>query len=165
MSVKLTLSALVLALGSSAAFAAGAVSNDAQLAARAGVAVGAYSVSELNALIQARKDGDANAETFILNRGLRAEVKTGTAANAQLEAELNVEPGRYTYPQLRAIAEARNTGHEAGAALAIAALNREASGDAAVVTPAEAQLAAQLGVDPAAYTLAELTALNAAAHD
>ena len=165
MSVKLTLSALVLALGSSAAFAAGSVSNDAQLAARAGVEVGAYSVSELNALIQARKDGDANAESFVLNRGLRAEVKPGTAAAAQLEAALNVEPGRYTYPELLAIAVSRSRNDAPGVALTISGLNRTASNDASVVTPAEAQLAAQLGVDPAAYTLAELTALNAAAHD
>lgn len=164
MQAKLTLSALVLALAAPAAFAAGSVSNDAQLAARAGVQPGAYSVAELNALIDARKDGDANAVAFILNHGLRAEEQTGTPAARQLESALNVEPGRYTYAELRAIAAERHRSDAPGAALAIAALNRSPA-DPAVVTPGEAQIAAQLGLDPAQFTATELAALRAAAND
>nr|WP_272214519.1 hypothetical protein [Marinicella sp. W31]MDC2880139.1 hypothetical protein [Marinicella sp. W31] len=61
--------------------------------------------------------------------------------------------------EMMAIAEARRENDVHTEKFLISKNNRIASNPAEIVTPGEAQLAAQLGLDPAEYTLSELSKL------
>ena len=154
--------ALTLA-GAGTAFAA-TPSSDAQLAALAGVAAGQYSSAELQSIIDARRDNDTSALNFYLSGTNRTSTATGDAAG-QLANLAGVAPGTYSASELALIIEARKDNDTDTAAYILSGKNRGVAADAAAVTPGEAQIAAALGLDPAAYTLSDLTRLWAAAND
>jgi hypothetical protein len=154
--------ALTLA-GAGAAYAA-SPSADAQLAASAGVAAGQYTAAELQAIIVARRDNDTSALNFYLSGANRTAAAQSDAAG-QLANLAGVAPGTYSASELALIIEARRDNDAGRAAFILSGKNRTVSAEAAAVTPGEAQIAASLGLDPAQYTLAELTRLSAAAND
>lgn len=77
----------------------------AQLAAAAGVAGGDYTVSELARLQDARRENDASAIAFIVNREGKAPLpaEAVTPGEAQLAALIGVDPAQYTLAQLIAL--------------------------------------------------------------
>lgn len=159
----LTPALIALTFAGGAAFAA-QPSNDAQLAASAGVAVGQYSASELQLIINARKDNDQSALNYYLSGANRTETGAGDSAG-QLAKLAGVQPGNYSASELTNLIDARKNNDYEQVVFITSGVNRSAPAAAEVVTPGEAQLAAVLGVDPAQYTLAQLTALTAAAND
>lgn len=76
-----------------------------------------------------------------------------------LARTLGVSPGEYTAAEMMAIAEARREEDDHVEKFFISKSNRKQAAPAEVVTPGEAQLAASLGLDPAKYTLSELSQL------
>ena len=66
---------------------------------------------------------------------------------------------------MQLIISARQENDRDRVAYVLSGANRATPAAADVVTPGEAQLAGALGLDPAQYTLAQLTALTAAAND
>lgn len=154
--------ALTLA-GSGAAFAAQATS-DSQLAASAGVAVGQYTAAELQSIIDARRDNDTSALNYYLS-GANRSTPAQTDAAGQLAKIAGVAPGTYSASELALIIEARKDNDTEKAAFILSGQNRTVSAEASAVTPGEAQIAAALGLNPAEYTLSELTQLWAAAND
>ena len=154
--------ALTLA-GSGAAFAA-SPSSDAQLAASAGVSVGEYTAAELQSIIDARRDNNLSALNYYLSGANRSDNAQGDASG-QLANLAGVAPGTYSASELALIIEARKNNDAEQAAFILSGNNRNTAADAAAVTPGEAQIAAALGLDPAQYTLSELTQLWAAAND
>lgn len=154
--------ALTLA-GAGTAFAA-SPSSDAQLAALAGVTVGQYSAAELQSIIDARRDNDTSALNYYLSGANRnGDVQGDTSG--QLANLAGVAAGTYSASELALIIEARKDNDADRAAFILSGKNRTVSAEAAAVTPGEAQIASALGLDPAAYTLSELTRLWAAAND
>ena len=82
---------------------AGSVSNDAQLAALAGVEPGVYTINELQRLIEAKADNDNQEVNFILsgeNRAEAAPANVVTPGQAQLAATLGVDASQYTLAEL-----------------------------------------------------------------
>lgn len=85
---------------------AGAVSNDAQLAAAAGVEPGRFTASELQRLITAKRNNDTQLTNFILSGQNRAESNPAgvvTPGQAQLAATLGVDASQYTLTELTAL--------------------------------------------------------------
>lgn len=82
---------------------AGAVSNDAQLAASAGVAPGLYTADELQRLITAKRNNDNQLRDFILSGQSRVEsdpARVVTPGQQQMAAVLGVDASQYTLTQL-----------------------------------------------------------------
>lgn len=82
---------------------AGSVSQDAQLAAAAGVAPGLYTANELQLLIEAKRDNDQEKINFILsgtNRNGANPSGTVTPGKAQMAASLGLNPADYTLNEL-----------------------------------------------------------------
>jgi ribonuclease D len=82
---------------------AGVVSNDAQLAAAAGVAPGSYTANELQRLITANRNNDMQAADFILSGQNRVDSNPAsvvTPGQAQLAAALGVDAAQYTLSEL-----------------------------------------------------------------
>lgn len=77
----------------------------AQLAAAAGVSGGDYSVEELSQLTEARRENDAQAIAFIVDRAAKpaAAAEVVTPGEAQLAAVLGVDPAQYTLAELVAL--------------------------------------------------------------
>lgn len=77
----------------------------AQLAGSAGVVAGDYSAVELQAVVDAKRENDATAVSFVLNRAAKpanpAEVVT--PGEAQLAALVGVDPAQYTLAELIAL--------------------------------------------------------------
>ena len=161
MSVKLTLSALVVALSAGAAFAGVPQNGSEQLSLIAGVEPGTLSNTELNRLIDAKRENDRQEVAFILSRaGQRSAPVPGDAQTAGL---LGVEAGRFTAAELQILTEARRHNDSETAAWILSGENRQ--GEPETVSAGKAQLAAILGVDANQYSLAELTAIAAARND
>lgn len=81
-------------------------SNDAQLAAAAGVEPGRFTTSELQLLVEAKRDNDDFMVDFILSGQNRAQANpagTVTPGQAQLAASLGVDPSQYTLNELAAL--------------------------------------------------------------
>ncbi len=162
--LKSILTPALIALSLAGAAHAAQPSNDAQLAASAGVAVGQYSVSELQLIIEARKENDASALSYYLSGVNRADRGNGDSSG-QLAKLAGVQSGSLTAAELTNLNEARNENDADQVAFILSGKGREAPAAADVVTPGKAQLAAALGLDPAAYTLSQLAALTALAND
>ena len=161
MSVKLTLSALVVALSAGAALAGVPQNGSDQLSLIAGVEPGTLSNTELNRLIEAKRDNDAREVAFILSK---AGQRSGpVAGDAQTAALLGVEAGRFTAAELQILTEARRNNDAETVAWILSGDNRQ--GEAETASAGKAQLAAILGVDANQYSLAELTAIAAARND
>lgn len=151
----------------------------AQLALQAGIAAseaGNYTVGQLRDLREARSENDTFAVNAIIaqaDNGARQST-SGTigvnAGKAQLAAQAGAPAAAgatLTKGQLVQLREARAEGDTATVnyLLSIVSAGRNATGNASVVTPAKAQLASRLGVDPAGYTFSELKALEEAKRD
>lgn len=82
---------------------------------------------------------------------------------AQIAAQLGLDPAAYSSTELQLIAKARKQDEPRTEQFYLTHTNRAVqSGDVGVVTEGKAQIAAQLGLDPAAYSSAELSLINAA---
>jgi len=82
---------------------AGVVSNDAQLAASAGVEPGRFTINELQRLILAQRENDTQSIDFILSGQNRAEgnpAEVVTPGQAQMAASLGVDASQYTMAEL-----------------------------------------------------------------
>ena len=155
----------LIALSLAGAANAAQPSQDVQLAASAGVAAGQYSAAELQAIIDARQDNDTGLLNFYLSGANRAAASVQGDTSGQLAKLAGVQPGAYSASELQLIISARQENDRDRVADVLSGANRATPAAADVVTPGEAQLAGALGLDPAQYTLAQLTALTAAAND
>jgi hypothetical protein len=162
--LKSILTPALIALSFAGAANAAQPSNDAQLAASAGVAVGQYSASELQLIIEARKDNDASALSYYLSGVNRADHGAGDTSG-QMAKLAGVQSGSLTAADLTNLNEARKDNDLNQAAFILSGVGHNAPAAADVVTPGKAQLAAALGLDPAAHTLSQLAALTALAND
>jgi hypothetical protein len=134
----------------------------AQLAVLAQVDAGDYTTAEILAILSARSEGDTAGEEFVLSHANRAEAngpEVVTPGEKQIAASLGVDPADYTLAELTMMSAARSEGDDAGQDFVMSHASRAEANPAEVVTAGEVQLAASLGVDPADYTLAELTAM------
>lgn len=168
MTTKSLLAAAVLAAVAAPAVAQSVSPGHAQLAANAGVDAADYSIAQILRLNAAIREGDATTAKFILaNRtsGVVAASRNDpgfvTDAELQLAAVSGVEAADFTLAELVRLNDAAREGDVTAANYVRTGANRDTEADASIVTPAEAQLAATLGVDPADYTLSGLGALRA----
>ena len=82
---------------------------------------------------------------------------------AQIAAQLGLDPAAYSSTELQLITKARKENEPRSEQFYVTHTNRAIqSGDVGVATEGKAQVAAQLGLDPAAYSSAELSLINAA---
>lgn len=146
---------------------AGETAGAVQLARITGVPVGEYTVAQMIQLQDARRDGDKAAEAFILSQGKSAVSRSDksdaapvTAGAAQLARLVGVTPGAFSMSDLVRLQTAISEGDRQTIAFILGgSTSRDTVNDIGVVTPGKAQLAASLGLDPAAHTTAELAAL------
>ncbi len=129
-----------------------------QLAASLGVEPGAYSVAELAALQNAIEDRDHQRIEMILGGGsiVSTQGRAG-AGQAQLAAQLGVEPGAFDVPELIELRIAYEENDDQR-------VRKILSGGSVVSTQGAGvaghdQMAQQLGVDPAQYSSAEIAAM------
>jgi hypothetical protein len=138
-----------------------------QLAKILGVPVGQYTVAQMIQLQDARREGDKSAEAFILSQGEsvvsrsdKSEPAVVSQGAAQLARLLGVAPGAYSVAELIQLQTAISENDRQTIAFILGGgTPGDTTGDVSVVTPGKAQLAAGLGLDPAAYSTAELVAL------
>jgi hypothetical protein len=156
--LKSILTPALIALSLAGVASAGEVSSDAQLAGAAGVAANQYTAAELQNIINARRDNDQTAVNFYISHADRAEAH-GDAGD-QLAKLAGVAPGKYSASELQLIinAQAKNDLDDVSAILSGA--SRVSVDGTGTVSAGKAQLAAALGLNPADYTLAQLTALD-----
>ncbi|MCV6595546.1 MAG: hypothetical protein OIF40_00490 [Mangrovicoccus sp.] len=166
------------AIAALSGFAAHANAGADQLAARAGVEAGAYSVNELTRIAAERHESNranSNRLNFELGHG-GAEVGRAGAGGAlsageiQLAARAGVEPGVYSLNELtRLIAESHESGrgNDNRSKLILDGGNDTVSraSDANALSDGERQLAARAGVEPGEYSVNALTRLIAEAQD
>ncbi|ABV93790.1 hypothetical protein Dshi_3135 [Dinoroseobacter shibae DFL 12 = DSM 16493] len=146
--------ALIAAL--STAIAAPAIANT-QLERTLGVAPGVYSFAEL-AAIKGSFDTDTGY-TIPAPGGVVSTQSVGISpAHAQLAATLGLDAGDYSFAELAAIKGSfdSDTGYNASAPGGVV------STQSVGTSPAQAQLAAQLGLDAADYSFADLAAIKGA---
>lgn len=137
-----------------------------QLAAQLGVPAGAYTVAQMIQLQDARRDGDKAAEAFILSQGNdgvsrsdKSGVASGSAGAEQLARLVGVAPGAYSVNEMIRLQDAIRENDRQTIAFILGGSNGGNTGsDIGVVTPGKTQLAASLGLDPAAHTTADLVA-------
>ena len=137
-----------------------------QLAAQLGVPVGTYSVAQMIQLQEARRDGDKAAEALILNQGPNSVSRSSmsgdaatSAGAAQLARLVGVAPGAYSVNEMIRLQDAISENDVGAIAFILGGSNGGNTGnDIGVVTTAKTQLAASLGLDPAAHTTADLVA-------
>ncbi|AUH33829.1 hypothetical protein [Paracoccus tegillarcae] len=158
-----------------AAFAASATAaladvtpGKAQFAAGVGVNAADYSLAELALLRDAKRDNDREAVNYYVTRENRTGVQSAAAvtpAETLLAAKLGLDASRYTQAELDLIDIARRDNDREKEAFYLNHENRQSASTAAAVTPAEAQVAAKLGLDAGRYTLVELNQIDAARRD
>lgn len=138
-----------------------------QLAKLAGVPAGAYTVAQMIQLQEARREGDRVAEAFILGQGNDGVSRStmsvdsvGSDGAEQLARLVGVTPGAYSVSEMIRLQEAINENDRAAVAFILGGSDGgDTASDIGIVTPGKAQLAASLGLYPAAHTTAELVAL------
>lgn len=163
---KSILALTVVALTAPFAGVAMATTGADQLARLAGVPAGEYTAAQLIQLKEARREGDKNAEAFILSQGKSSVSRNDTsdgsvsAGAVQLALLVGVEPGAYSVNEMIRLKTAIQEGDRNAIAFILSGSNdNSAKSDIGMVTPGKVQLAASLGLDPAAHTSAELGAL------
>ena len=155
--------AVTLAGGAYAAPATGVNAGTAQLALYAGVSADKYTADELIQIVNAKRNNDISTLNFYLSGENRAAPSPSlNAGDIQLARIVGVVPGEYSATEWNRIIDARRNNNPNEVAFILSHENRVQQADASVVTPGEAQLAAELGVDPAAYTLSQLSTMYAA---
>jgi hypothetical protein len=152
------------------AIAAPAFAND-QLARSLGVEPGAYTTAELATLKGLGESGDsldretATVLASLFSRGVVSTQSVGASGNAQLAQNLGVNAGDFTTAELatiKGITEQRATDD----AFALSDLiGRGADGVVSTqsvggISAGHAQIARNLGLDPADYSLAELAVIK-----
>jgi hypothetical protein len=162
-----TAKTLVIALALSAA-TAGSVSAQAvtpsaqQLAALAGVPAGVYTTEELTRLLQAESDNDREMMTFILshaNRATPGAIGTTSDGKTQMATALGVNPAEYTQAELTRMSEALSDNDPQTYNFFLSHQNRAIAGPVGTTSGVKEVIAAQLGVNPADFTLTELNAM------
>lgn len=137
-----------------------------QLAAQLGVPADTYTVAQMIQLQEARRDGDKSAEAFVLGQGkdgvsrstMSGDISTSKGAE-QLARTAGVTPGAYSVNELIRLQNAIRESDSQAIAFILGGSNGGNTGnDIGIVTPAKVQLAASLGLDPAAHTTADLVA-------
>lgn len=137
----------------------------AQIAAALGLDASQYSLAELSVIAEARRDNDREVGQFYVsgaNRTVSGGIGEVSPGKAQIAAQLGLDPAEYTLTELGQIETALKLDRDATAAHFVSHRNRDTRGAAGEVSPGKAQLAAALGVDADDFSLAELSALNAA---
>lgn len=164
MFVKSTLTALAFALAAPAAFAGNVSAGEAQLAKLLNVEPGQYTLAELIRLDDAVRANDLVEVQVILDRatennGLSTR-NAPSAGVAQLAAIEGVNASDYSVSQLIRLSDAQRAND-----LVLVAQIKAENNDSpyAGVSAGRAQIAANLGVNPADYTLAELVAMDESA--
>lgn len=157
--LKTLLTPALIALSLAGAANAGQVSTDTQLAGAAGVAAGQYTTAELQNIITARREHDANSLQFYLTHTNRAEVDGD--ASGQLAKLAGVSQNKYTANELQRIINAQVNNDAETVAYIKSGEDRVTSDIPGTVTAGKAQLAGVLGVNPADYTVAQLVTLDA----
>ena len=152
------------------AIAAPAFAND-QLARSLGVEPGVYTTAELATIKGLGESGDSldretgNVLAGLFSRGVVSTQSVGAAGNAQLARSLGLDAGDFTAAELatiKGLVEQRATDD----AFAISDLvGRGAGGvvstqSVAGISAGHAQIARNLGLDPADYSLAELAVIK-----
>ena len=162
MSVKTVFAALVLATAAGAASAQGLNPGLVQQSNLLGVEPGSLSATELSQLADAKRDNDTTRINAILSSAGVSKSSMGSASSnagiAQIEAQLRVAPGQYSPAELSRITEARRSGDTTTEAAVLSGASRAVS-EASSLNAGKVQIAAQLGVNPADYTLSQLTAM------
>lgn len=140
---------------------AGQPSSNAQSAALAGVEVGVYTAAELQNILAAQRDGDQAKLDYYLSLTNRTQADAGSRlATGQLAATAGVPSGEYTRFEVANIVDARENGNASKLDYYLSHENRKPAAPASAVSPTEARIAKELGLDPTQYTLAELVALE-----
>ncbi len=159
----LNTAAAMLLFGGSA-LAQGVSPGAEQIARSIGVDAADFTLAELVQLNSAREDGDRALERAILSRVRGATVSTMSApppARVSLAAKLKVRPSEMSFGEMMVLQAARSSGAPGPEAAFWSNRNpANPSRNPGHVSRGEAQIAAALGVDPADYTLAELTAMS-----
>jgi hypothetical protein len=149
------------------AVAAPAFASD-QLARSLGVEPGAFTAAELATIKGVREGGvstdreTANVFASLFSRGVVSTQSVGASGNAQLARSVGVDGNGFTAAELatiKGIAEQRAT-DDADFFRQIGANGGFVSTMSVGVSAGHAQLAANLGLDPAEYTLAELAVIK-----
>ena len=122
-----------------------------------------FTLSELIGLDSARSENDYGTWKFITSGDNRKVEKPGTVTpgKAQLAAQLGVDPADFTTSELMGLDSARSENDYGTWKFIISGDNRKVE-KPGFVTPGKAQLAAQLGVNPADFTTSELIGLDSA---
>ena len=169
---KLTLGIAVLATALTAGVVSAQTVNPgvAQLAASVGVSASAFTPTQLIRLEQAQRDNDQQTIDFILSQANGSVSRsdkgaTLSAGDVQLSRIAGVEPGLYSTSELVRLIDAQRDNDSELVRFITSGADRQSADAASSVSPGEAQLAAILGVNPADYTLAELSQLYAASID
>lgn len=157
---RLHLVAASLALTAAGLAAAQAATPGAeQLAARLHLNPDAYTETELNVIDEALRTGDTTTANFYIKGENRAALPAAvTPGRAQIAASLRLNPADYSLAELTVIDSARKAGNTDLAAFYTSGRNREIRGGLGEVSQGKAQLAAALGLNPADYTLTQLSA-------
>lgn len=157
---RFTFAAAALALATSALAAHAASPGAEQLAAKLGLNADTYSLTELNIIDSALQEGDANTANFYINGGNRVALTSSvTPGKAQIAALLGLDPAQYSLAELAVIDSAVKANDPELANFYIAGGNREIRGGVGEAGPGKVQLAASLHLNPADYTLNELSKL------
>ncbi len=142
-----------------ALIAAPALASD-QLAAQLGVAPGTYSTAELIQLSRAIEENDHQRIRQITGSSVTSTQSVGiSAGHAQLASQLGVDPASYSVNELIVLRRALEENDSV-------TVNRLTGGSDAIVSTSNTpgaghmQLANMLGVDPMAYTTAELAQMT-----
>ncbi|TCO70282.1 hypothetical protein [Rhodovulum euryhalinum] len=162
-----TATAAMVALVAGAVQAQSVTGGAYQLAKSLGVAPGDHSVAQLTQMRSALEDGDMTTFRYIRDNlriggfSTKAQPSAGRIAFAE---KIEVDPTSMSFADMYRLSLATSTAQPGP----VAAFwkNRDPSNPsrrASYVSQGEAQIAAGLGVDPADYTLAELTRMKAAA--
>lgn len=165
MSIKLTASALALAVSIPAIAFAGQGSD--QLAKIAGVPSGEYTTAELVLIDAARDNTDDEYLNFLLAHGSQNEV-TNTSAGAEMQARLlGIAPGSLSVADMQILDDAIQANDEDRIAAQLAKIDPSVSRAAIGSTHSAGhiQLAAQAGVSPDLLSTGDLNRLIQAQRD
>ena len=156
--------AVALSVFAGAAAAQSVNPGKAQLAALLGVDANAYTSAQLIQLDGAMRENNDEKVRFIMSQAGdvagRADFANGSVSqgDAQLARIVGVEPGAYTTEELIRLKAAQDANDDEAIDFILSGEARDTGSSTGVVTPGKAQLAANIGVNPANYPLAELVA-------
>jgi hypothetical protein len=157
--LKTILTPALIALSLAGAANAAQTSTDTQLAGAAGVAAGQFTTAELQNIITARRENDANTVQFYLTHTNRTET-TGDASG-QLAKLAGVAQDKYSANELQCLITAKTNNDAQTIAFITSGADRNTTDNLSTVSAGKAQLAGALGLNPADYSVAQLVILDA----